>query len=97
MTVYSDLIENEQATKTRMGWNITRSFVVDGLSSGFAHSKALTALNSLGIDIGYQHPTFTDSYAQTIDIDTVSSDIKSITVNYEPMTNVPDEISTSTN
>lgn len=92
---YKDLIEGDAAAYTRRGWEtVTRVAVVDEITPTLnGHAKILAAFTQLGVDIGFQHPSFTANYITSINPSSISSEAVSFIVTYEQMEGFADELS----
>ncbi len=60
-TVIPDLLAKTSATKTRLGWEITRGFLVEGLMESDVTATQIAAVNAVIAqigDIGTAHPSY---------------------------------------
>ncbi len=95
-TVNWNLIEGETATLNREGWTATRGIIVSDIGSSYeGQEKIYRGFQSLGVEIGERHPTYPYSYLQSVSGTALSSDIVKYDLTYEPMKNVPPEITVS--
>lgn len=90
MTQYWYDCDGEGGSWTPQGWTVQHQVVNDNVT-GYGYGKAQTGLVELGVTMGMQHPGYTDSYLQSVSWQALASNIVRYTLNFEPMTNVPDQ------
>lgn len=94
-TVYTDLVDGFTVTQTPLGYSITKKELVDGLTGSTGDDKINNAITATAHILGEQHSIYTDSYIQSITATAISSSQVEVTMQYEPMTNIPDNVQIS--
>lgn len=93
MALLPNLVDGESVTHDRNGYTINTSAVISDISEALpAIQKIPAALSTLGATIGEPHAVYTNSYLQSVTAHTLSATAVQCDLVYEPMVNVPDEI-----
>jgi len=89
-----NLIDGDSGSFTRQGWSGTHTVVVSELNTGLSgYERIQEAYTALSLPIGTPHIVYTDSFLQAINYNVLSTDVIKFNCVYEPMLNVPIEIS----
>lgn len=92
-TVKYDITSKDTITCTKDGYSISATAIVTGLTTLTPVGRVSEAITALGIFIGQPHATFTNSFLQAWSSESLHNNVVQITMQFEPMLNVPDEIS----
>lgn len=90
-----DLVDGDTAELTRDGWSATRIATVSELTASYGYEKIGEAVDAISIPIGTIHPYYYNSALQSISATSVSSDVVTVALTYEPVLSVPYDIQIS--